>query len=211
MLATFQSSKTLLAIAEPAAREFQATPVRHREFPSDALIPLARGFNALTLTSSYETPPEDRLLSDDTHLDVRDDALLAASGLAEASSAAWTMISAAINKVYPGRSCLPGAGKRSAARQRNRRARVSPPGCVSFPCGKGGGVAAKPVPGGSGFLALSSLAFIMKMPWGCSPIIFSFCRMPSAVALPRPVPRQTIAGSCPWRSPSRRGPVPPAR
>ena len=83
MLATFQSSKTLLAIAEPAAREFQATPVRHREFPSDALIPLARGFNALTLTSSYETPPEDRLLSDDTHLDVRDDALLAASGLAE--------------------------------------------------------------------------------------------------------------------------------
>ena len=84
MLATFQSSKTLLAIAEPAAREFQATPVRHREFPSDALIPLARGFNALTLTSSYETPPEDRLLSDDTHLDVRDDALLAASGLAEA-------------------------------------------------------------------------------------------------------------------------------
>ncbi|HOD51492.1 MAG TPA: M28 family peptidase [Candidatus Hydrogenedentes bacterium] len=83
LLSTFGSSKTMLSAAESAAKQINAAPSFHRELPSDALIPLARGFHALTLTSSYENPPDDRLLSDDTHLDVRDDALLAASAFAE--------------------------------------------------------------------------------------------------------------------------------
>ncbi len=84
ILSTLRSSRVLVSAAEQAAQAFLATPVQCREFHSDALLPLTRGFHGLTLTSSYETPPEDRLLSDDTHLDVRDSALLAASGLAEA-------------------------------------------------------------------------------------------------------------------------------
>ena len=83
LLATFRGSKAMLRAAEPVAKRLNATPVRHRELPSDALIPLARGFHALTITSSYEKLPEDRLLSDDSHLDVRDDALLAAADFAE--------------------------------------------------------------------------------------------------------------------------------
>ena len=83
LLSTFRSSKAMVRAAEPSAKRLNATPLRDRDLPSDALIPLARGYQAMTLTSSFETPPDDRLLSDDTHLDVRDDALFAASDLAE--------------------------------------------------------------------------------------------------------------------------------
>jgi len=83
LLSTFRSSKTMLRATEPAAKQLNVTPLRYRGLPSDALIPLARGFQTLTLTSSYEQPPEDGLLSDDTPLDVRDDALINASDFAE--------------------------------------------------------------------------------------------------------------------------------
>ncbi len=83
LLSTFRSSRTMLEAVEPSAKRFNAAPVRYRELPTDALIPLARGYHTLTLTSSFENPPDDRLLSDDTHLDVRDSALFAASDLAE--------------------------------------------------------------------------------------------------------------------------------
>ncbi|MFO7974364.1 MAG: M28 family peptidase [Candidatus Hydrogenedentota bacterium] len=83
LLSTFRSSKTMLRAAEPAVKRLDLTPVRHRGLPSDALIPLARGFHALTLMSSYEQLPEDRLLSDDMPVDVRDEALIRASDVAE--------------------------------------------------------------------------------------------------------------------------------
>lgn len=83
LLSTFRSSKTMMRAIEPAAKQLNVTPLRYRGLPSDALIPLARGFHVLSLTSSYDQPPEDRLLSDDTPLDVRDDALIQASDLAE--------------------------------------------------------------------------------------------------------------------------------
>ena len=52
MMHVFPSSKELLKEARELAPEFDATPIKYRGFPTDALIPLTRGYKAMTIMAT---------------------------------------------------------------------------------------------------------------------------------------------------------------
>ncbi len=55
LLHFFRSAPELLDIAERIAPQYHARPIRLREWPTDALIPLGRGFKTIGITAEPET------------------------------------------------------------------------------------------------------------------------------------------------------------
>ncbi|MDP7639321.1 MAG: M28 family peptidase [Candidatus Hydrogenedentes bacterium] len=67
MMSLFKSSKKLVGLARGRAEEYQAAPLKYRGLPTDALIPLVRGYKTLGIMATGEDGlpqsadwPEDR-------------------------------------------------------------------------------------------------------------------------------------------------------
>ena len=54
MLHVYPAGRELVALAESRAAEFSARPMVYRGLPTDALIPMARGYNAMTIMATEE-------------------------------------------------------------------------------------------------------------------------------------------------------------
>ena len=84
LLQRFHCSKKLREAARAAGKTFNAAPVKHSGLPTDALIPMVRGFHALTITSEgKQERDEETLLSDDSPLDLDDVELMKAADFTE--------------------------------------------------------------------------------------------------------------------------------
>ncbi len=54
MMHVYPAGRELVAVAESHAAEFSALPMVYRGLPTDALIPMARGYNAMTVMATAE-------------------------------------------------------------------------------------------------------------------------------------------------------------
>jgi peptidase M28-like protein len=84
MLNTFRSSREMLDACKAVASDHGAVPVRHNGLPTDALIPLVRGYKALTITSERKKPRLSDYPCDDSLFDVELASLEQATDLGEA-------------------------------------------------------------------------------------------------------------------------------
>jgi hypothetical protein len=66
MLHLYRSPRELTEIAQNIAPQFNASPLVHRGFPTDAAVPLSRGYKTLglTVTGEHDLPPNWRSITD---------------------------------------------------------------------------------------------------------------------------------------------------
>jgi len=85
MLYVYDSGKTLRDVAQAEAHRFGARPLVWRSLPTDAMIPLARGYEAMTLTATkHNDLPAHWNRDTDTAARIDEDVLMRAVDYAEA-------------------------------------------------------------------------------------------------------------------------------